>query len=89
MLEKIERSSRRMRRRGRSFDGRERLVAGSLMHCRHEPFLPQLFDFVLENQFLSLQFDQFQIVGRRMRLLGVDRLFDRLMTTLEFRKMRL
>jgi hypothetical protein len=59
------------------------------MRRREKLLLPQFFNFVLEQQFLSFQFDQFQIVGSWMRLLGGYRVFDGLMTTLKFHKVRI
>jgi len=58
------------------------------MSRREEPLLSQLFDFILEQLFFSFQFDQFQIVGSWMRLLGGYRIFYCLMTTLKFHKVR-
>jgi hypothetical protein len=52
-------------------------------------FLPQLLDFVLKQQFFSLQLDQFQIVGCGMRLFDQNGLIDGLMATLQLHEMRL
>jgi hypothetical protein len=49
----------------------------------------QSFDFVLDQQFTSFEFYNFQIVGRGMREAIMDLFVERLMLLFEFRKMRL
>src|ERR1700733_2249525 len=62
-----------------SLDSVVRRARGSLL---------QLFDFVFDQEFLSLEFMHFQIVRRRLRRFLGDGLFNGLMATHEFRQMR-
>ena len=47
----------------------------------------QFFNLIFEEKFFALQFDDVQIVGRRMKLFAFDFSLESFVTALEFRKM--
>jgi hypothetical protein len=51
--------------------------------------MPKAFDLVLQQQFTPFEFNNFQIIDRRMRLAIGYSLFDRPVLFFEFREMRL